>query len=120
MPGEWRELEIEFANSIEKKGALKTYENFLAEQSRLLRQNYFPFVGKKSALEFLKVDSANLKTKILGGAAVTDMAYAYGEYEATKSNKKTEKGFFFRIWTRDNKNWRIALDMARSLPTAQE
>ncbi|HZH33583.1 MAG TPA: hypothetical protein VEX64_02025 [Pyrinomonadaceae bacterium] len=112
----WRELENEFSTSILKNGLTKTYEKHGSEQIRLLRQNYFPFVGKKNALKFFQIERMNLKTNILAGEAASDLAYAYGEYDLIEQNGKINEGYYLRIWKREPKGWRIALDIQHPFP----
>jgi ketosteroid isomerase-like protein len=114
----WSSLEANFINSITKNGAVKTYNKMLAENSRMLRQNFLPMVGKKAAGDFLITQNAVMTFKPLKGELSVDMAYAYGEYTTTEKGEQPEKGYFLRVWTREKKGWLIALDVAYPIPPA--
>lgn len=112
----WQKLESEFAGSLAKNGAAKTYDKFLAENSRLLRENHFPFVGKKEGLRAVSIEKINFAAKPINGELSGDFAYAYGEYELTDSANKTERGFYLRVWRQTPKGWQIALDVLHPTP----
>ena len=39
-----------------------------------------------------------------------DLGYAYGSYEIVE--EKPERGYYARVWTRDDKNkWKIVMDV---------
>lgn len=113
-PNEWTDLENKFAESLEKKGARKTYEKFAASEIRLLREGKMPFQGRQAALS--AIEEKRIKFKVLGGEADSDFAYAYGEYESKNDTGEIEKGFYARVWKREAKNWRIAVEVIHLLP----
>ena len=114
----WRQLENEFAAAIGKNGVPKIYNKFASEQIRLLRQNHFPFDGKKETLKTVAVENGSLKITPLIGEAVSDLAYVYGEYELSGAPQKNDKGQYLRVWRREGKDWRIVLDLAKPFPPA--
>lgn len=114
----WRQLENNFAESLRKNGAAKTYEKLLAENSRLLRENHFPFIGRKDALRAVSVEKLTLTTKPINGELSGDFAYAYGEYELTDSSNKIEHGYYLRVWKQTAKGWQIALDVLHPVKPA--
>lgn len=109
----WMKLEKSFSESAAKNGAIKTYKKFASDQIRLLREGNMPFQGKSNVLA--QISDTPIKTTILGGEASGDMAFAYGEYEITTTERKTEKGFYARVWKRESKNWRICADVLHPL-----
>lgn len=114
----WRQLENDFANSLRKNGAAKTYEKLLAENSRVLRENHFPFIGRKDSLRAVSVEKTTLTTKPINGELSGDFAYAYGEYELTDSSNKTQRGYYLRVWKQTAKGWQIALDVLHPVKPA--
>lgn len=105
----WQKLENDFADSLKKNGLVKTYDKLLAENSRLLRENHFPLVGRKEALRAISIEKYSLSSKPINGELSGDFAYAYGEYELTDSANKTERGYYLRVWKQTAKGWQIAL-----------
>ncbi|MDQ4120584.1 MAG: nuclear transport factor 2 family protein [Acidobacteriota bacterium] len=94
-----------------KNGAAKTYDRFQAENSRLLREGHFPFIGKKEGLRAVSLEKYFFTSKPLNGDLSGDLAYAYGEYELIDSANKTERGYYLRVWKQTAKGWQIALDV---------
>jgi ketosteroid isomerase-like protein len=114
----WQKLENDFADSLKKNGLVKTYDKLLAENSRLLRENHFPFVGRKEALRAVSIEKYSLTAKPINGELSGDFAYAYGEYELTDSTNKTERGYYLRVWKHTGKGWQIALDVLHPVKPA--
>lgn len=114
----WQKLENDFADSLKKNGLVKTYDKLLAENSRLLRENHFPFVGRKEALRAVSIEKYSLNSKPINGELSGDFAYAYGEYELTDSVNKTERGYYLRVWKQTAKGWQIALDVLHPVKPA--
>jgi ketosteroid isomerase-like protein len=115
----WQKLENDFADSLKKNGLVKTYDKLLAETSRLLRENHFPFVGRKEALRAVSIEKYSFTAKPINGELSGDFAYVYGEYELTDSTNKTERGFYLRVWKQTAKGWQIALDVLHPTPPAK-
>ncbi|HEX8263822.1 MAG TPA: nuclear transport factor 2 family protein [Pyrinomonadaceae bacterium] len=115
----WQKLENDFADSLKKNGIVKTYDRLLAENSRLLRENHFPFVGRKEALRAVSIEKYSLNSKPINGELSGDFAYAYGEYELTDSTNKAQHGFYLRVWKQTAKGWQIALDVLHPAPPAK-
>ena len=105
----------DFSRISETGGVNQAYKKFLAEDSRLLRDNNFPFSGKKLILQ----ETVKLNEKTVWrprkSFVSSNLAYTYGDYEtpATK-NKPAVSGYYVHVWKFDGKNWRIVLDVANS------
>ena len=111
----WQDLELEFSETLRNKRAAGVYQKLAGENIRLLREGSLPITGKRNALEQIPKENLTLKTRALGGAGSENFVYSYGEYWQVR-NGKNERGYFARVWKREPKGWRIALDVAHSLP----
>jgi ketosteroid isomerase-like protein len=109
--GDWRRLENEFNVMLAQKGERKTYEKYAHDNIRLLRNNQFPYIGKKAALTAATVENSRLKLVAGNGETVEDFSYAFGDYEITDATNKTEKGVFLHVWKREPAGWRLVLDL---------
>lgn len=104
---------VNFYAIAESDGALKAYKAFLADDAFLMRDGSVPYVGKKSAIEFLEktkptVKFAKRKTFIEAG----DLAWVYNLYAITdKSGAEIERGNFIQVWKLRGGKWLIAADM---------
>ena len=86
----------------------------MSDQIRLLVEGKMPSQGKTDAVS--QIASLEIKTKALGGASSSNMAYAYGEFELKGSDGKTEKGFYARVWKHEAKGWRIVAEVRHTVP----
>ena len=89
----------------------KSYKTFAAEDVRLLREDKFPILGKKAAL-----DEAKGKSKISFGKQMTqqsagDLAYVVANYELKTGEKLTGKGSIIQMWKLINGGWQIVFDV---------
>lgn len=109
---------VNFYSMAESNGALKAYKTFLADDTFLMRDGPVPFVGKKSAIEFLEktnptVKFAKRKTFIEAG----DLAWVYNLYAITdKSGAEIERGNFVQVWKLRGRKWLIAADIFVPIP----
>lgn len=95
----------EFHNNREK-----TYQRWLADESILSRNGSLPGHDKTGRDLLIRETPGDMLFNSLGWgiSAVPDMGYTYG---ATTVNGKTEN--YLRIWRREKKGWRIALEVLR-------
>ena len=107
----WQDIELKFSETLRKERAAGVYRKLASENIRLLRDGKLPLTGKKSALAQIPEKDLTLRTRALGGTATADFIYSYGEYRQVH-NGHNENGYFARVWKREPKGWRIALDLA--------
>ncbi len=111
----WETVELKFSEILRTERASGVYQKLSSDNIHLLRDGYLPILGKKTALEQIPKENLTLKTRALGGGGGTDFVYSYGEYWQVQDGKN-ERGYFARVWKREPKGWRIALDVAHALP----
>jgi ketosteroid isomerase-like protein len=95
------------------------YKKILAEDVRLYREEKLPFIGKKSALDEIQKEQANIKSGRISDEKCdgeADFKYCYGIMELTKKDKSVEKGNLMRIWKFRNSSWQILLEIYSPLP----
>lgn len=104
---------VQFFEMAEKRGLIKAYQEFLADDAYVLRENNQPFIGKKEALNFLGKNKNLIKfTKRTVFSGTSDLAYMTNSY--TFKNKKgedIEKGNFVQVWKLRNGKWQIVADV---------
>ncbi len=111
---QWRALENSFSEALSKNGQRNTYEKLASDQMRLLIEGKMPFQGKPAAMS--QIADTGIETRVLGGGASSNMAYAYGEFEQKGSDGKTEKGFYARVWKFEAKAWRVVAEVRHTVP----
>ncbi len=115
--------EGEFLKAATHHGYRDGYLAYLAEYARIHRPGIHPIVGKVSAGEYLgglRVSLAAWEAMDGGVAASGELGYTYGRYElkpSEASTAKAEKGYYTRVWKRDQAGaWKIVADVASPLP----
>lgn len=112
----WIELENDLVDFLKRSTTAKAYRKFAAPEIRFLREVSLIDGGQNPADDTGSKQNTKLALTPLGGEATADLAYAYGEYQLTDPAKKAEKGFYLHIWKRENKGWRVVLDLQQALP----
>lgn len=116
---EIRLIEFDFAQMAAKEGIAKAFYFYAADNAVLLRNQQL-IEGKEAIKLYMsKIDYSDVTltwkpTKI----EVTDsgdLAYTYGDYTYTKTNKDgsvdTQKGIFHTVWKRqENGHWQYVWD----------
>lgn len=115
--GAERKLNTEAA----RRGTAAALLAHLADDARLYRQNALPVVGKERIRGALKTQTSLLSWQPVMAhvSQSTDLAYAYGTYEARARGESTptEQGNYVRIWKRrGGHDWQIVLDLLNPVP----
>ncbi len=104
----------EFFQTAKKGSTVRAWQKFLSDDARIHRNQIMPIIGK-AALQAWSgkqpsiISGEPIKAEVARSA---DFAYSYGKYEAAG-----EKGYYVRVWKRDEKgNWRITFDVTAPLP----
>lgn len=106
-----------FFETAEANGLNKAYKTFAAEDVRLLREENYPILGKKAALEMMKKEKGAVKfTKRMFFVGAGDLAYLSDAFTITKDDKTTVKGNLAQVWRLRNGNWQIVMDVWNQLP----
>jgi ketosteroid isomerase-like protein len=113
-------LDNKFLEAAGSRGVAAAYADFLADHSRVHRNNIFPVIGKEGARSFLWEKVAQLSwTPIASDVSQSDdLGYTYGSYDMKyREAGKTEKGYYVRVWRRDGKgDWKLVLDTFSPIP----
>lgn len=90
------------------KGLAKAFGAFASPDVRLYRADNLPYIGRDSSMEALAKITGEVKWQVLGGdvSQAGDLGYTHGTYEAA-----SERGSYVRIWTKENGQWRIIMDV---------
>lgn len=119
-------LEARFQQEAQSRGFLKAFAVYLTSESRLHRSGILPLVGKDAIGAYLseKALSATWQPLKADIAESGDLGYVYGSYELRdnpKLDKAIEKGYFVRVWKREQGGkWKLALDVTSPLPPEQK
>jgi ketosteroid isomerase-like protein len=95
------------------------YENLLAADVRLYREQSMPMIGKQQAISQIETELANVKSGRVSAASCDgsgDLFYCHGVLELTKNDDSVQKGNLFRIWKRRNDRWFLTLEVFTPLP----
>ena len=109
-----------FFSSIEKQGAVAAYQSHLADDAFVMRDGKQPFIGRKSATEYLKKEKAKIVfAKRKSFVETADLAYVNSTYKIIdKSGVETERGNYVQVWKLIGGKWKIAADVFVPLPKA--
>ncbi len=98
---------------------LAEYEQQLADEVRLYRDQKMPMLGKQAALEQIQTEQAGIEAvRILNPKCfrTADFAYGYATLELTKRDGATTRENLLRIWKLRNGKWEITVDLTSPIP----
>src|SRR5213080_4931725 len=104
-------LEAEFSNASSSQGIEKAFHSYLADDTRLFRENSFPAVGRRAALAVLATEKGILtwQPTMADISRSSDLGYTYGTFDlkAAGGDQKPEHGNYVRVWKRQtNGRWK--------------
>jgi ketosteroid isomerase-like protein len=111
-------LETEFSEAAARKGLIKAYDAYLAEDVRMLRPNVAPAIGQTAAAELVSAIAGKLTWKWTATdvSRTGDLGYVYGTFELQNQRTLVERGSYVRVWKKENGAWRIVIDVASPDP----
>ena len=76
-------IEAEFSNASSSQGIEKAFHSYLADDTRLFRENSFPAIGKQAALAALATNKGILtwQPAMADISRSSDLGYTYGTFE---------------------------------------
>jgi hypothetical protein len=113
-PDELIKLDNQFTEIVAKMGVAQTYQKFITESSKILKDGSAPIIGVWSIIDFLSQRGLHYKFSPLGGkiSASNDFGYTYGELAITREDPPiNEKYNYLRIWQREEKHWTLAVEV---------
>jgi ketosteroid isomerase-like protein len=105
-------------NSEILRDATSAYLHHASNDARLHRINVMPVTGKDAIRSFLSATPLALNCSAIRAdiARSGDLGYVLGSYQL-KSNAQSEKGYYVRLWRKDQKGqWRLIADLNNALP----
>ena len=134
-PGTWRskqavdvskerrqllEIERTLSDATQKGEVSKEFAAYLADETRLHRDEYAPMVTAKDIQNFIvqqQWTKLSYEPIDAGVSQSGDLGYTYGKYELTKKNEtKSETGYIVRVWKKNSAgSWKIAADIGNAL-----
>jgi ketosteroid isomerase-like protein len=107
------DAEADFAQQFAKaKG--RAYRQHLADRFRLLRLGAYPLTPE--TIDYSKLEAQpDLTFEVTGHAVAAsgDLAVVYGYAVPQKGDGITQKDAFMRVWRREGKKWKLALEVLR-------
>jgi len=102
----------EFFDMVSHVSLAKAYQQFAADDIRLMRSDKQPIIGKKAALK----EIAGVKAKLfisnkMSFYGTDDIAYASNVYMLVQDGKTVETGNFVQIWKNRGGKWLIVMDV---------
>lgn len=116
------EIEGAFSKISETEGLTKAYAQHLSDEARLHRDGTLPLTTHDEIFAYLSKNSSNRtwQTMFADVSQSGDLGYTYGSYESkavSSQNAATEKGFYARVWKKDQANkWKLVADIAKPAP----
>ena len=116
-------IEAEFSNASSSQGIEKAFHSYLADDTRLFRENSFPAVGRRAALAVLATEKGILtwQPTMADISRSGDVGYTYGTYDLKGSGgeQKPEHGNYVRVWKRQmNRRWKVVIDILNPMPSS--
>lgn len=114
-------LDRVFSEVSAAQGTREAFLFYIADDVRIFRNDYLPFVGKGASAEALGANKGVL-TWQPAAADVSrsgDLGYTYGLYELRANDAAktlTGKGNYLRVWKKQGGAWKVVLDLANPLP----
>lgn len=111
--------ESDFVIAVARRGLQKAAESFFSKEVRVLRDNSYPQLEKRSAIAFAAQAIKNLSwTPTTGDVSMSgDLGYTYGAYEAERVTGAIERGVYVRMWKcQSSGEFRVVVDI--QVPTA--
>lgn len=110
-----------FNAEAQHKGVSAAYAQTLADDSRLLRNGFFPLAGKEAIRSHLASQNTRMSwVPAQAGTSLSgDLGYTYGSYEQAPADPagEPEKGHYLRIWKKQTGGaWKLVLDILNPLP----
>jgi ketosteroid isomerase-like protein len=114
------DLDRQFLKTSESLGIVESYLRYFGSEARLHRDGLLPMTERAAIRAYLSSQISRLfwtpiKSDIAQSA---DLGYTYGSYELKfAGTNKTEKGYYVRVWKRDDRgNWKLVLDTFSPIP----
>jgi len=110
-------VEREFLTAAKASSLGQAYQSRLSDDARIHRPGVMPVVGKEALRGWIAKQTMTLSGEPIKAdvSRSGDLGYAYGSYEL--GGAQPQKGYFARVWKRDEKGqWRIVIDTVSLLP----
>jgi ketosteroid isomerase-like protein len=106
--------EAAFASHSRESGAAAAFAAWAAESIRLYRDGHAPLLGRGAVLGSPVVGPARIEwvAERTETSRASDLGYAMGRYAGADG---ATLGHYVRIWRREPRGWRIALDVVNPL-----
>lgn len=111
--------EAAFMEEVRGKGLAGAYLSRLDEDARLHRNGILPMTSREEIRKHLETLPAAgaWETMHAEAAGSDDLGYTYGSYSWMNGETIVRKGYFLRVWRRDDQaRWRIVADVTTELP----
>jgi len=111
-------LEADFSATATRKGAVKAFDWYLAEDVRMLRADLAPALDKQRALEVVssRLGTLSWQPTMADVSTSGDLGYTYGTFEFKSRGVLVEHGSYVRVWKKIAGAWRVVMDVASPDP----
>lgn len=109
--------DVEFLNASTLDGLAKAYLRYMSDETRLHRDGLFPLTNRDSIRAYFTNATMTWEPRQADVATSADLGYTMGSYEVKGADSQAEKGYYVRVWKRDDKgDWKIVLDATHPIP----
>ena len=111
------DLDRKFNEQVKNTGISKTYLQFLSDSGRIIRDDYFPFIGSGQISKYLS-ELKEMYSYIPTAGKVSssnDLGFTYGIMNVS-DNQSAKKYNYVRFWKKENGVWKIIIDVAGEIP----
>lgn len=114
------DLDRQFLKTSDLLGIVESYLRYFGTETRLHRDGLLPMTQRAEIRTYLasqisKLSWTPIKSDIAQSA---ELGYTYGSYDLKfAGTNKTEKGYYVRVWKRDDRGvWKLVLDTFSPVP----
>ena len=119
-------LERAFSKSAKTDGVVKAFAQHVSDHARLHLNGNQPILGRDAINAFLAKTSftQTWEPMFADVSQSGDLGYSYGSYELNETNAqngKIERGYYARVWKKENgEHWKAVLDVTSPLPPEEK
>jgi ketosteroid isomerase-like protein len=106
-----------YSAAVLSQGIAKAFSGYAATDVRLYRAGNLPYIGREASSEAIAKTKGFVTWQPIASDAsrAGDLGYTHGTYEVADDTKKViERGSYVRIWKKENRMWRIVMDVTNA------
>ncbi|HWQ35936.1 MAG TPA: DUF4440 domain-containing protein [Blastocatellia bacterium] len=122
-PAALLEADRAFNVELKKSSVSDAYLKHLSDDGRLYRSDAMPLIGRAAIRSFLSAKPLTLDCSPMRAdiARSGDLGYVIGSYELKSGAARSDKGYYVRVWRKNEKGqWKLVADVTNLLPPEEK